>query len=587
MSYSTSKTPAVMPCRMMQGHTRWVNGVMHLHGGGHIITCSTDGSLRLWGLESGTQIGEDWQDEGDNAGVWSMALSPNGETIASGHDNGEVRLWNIETRRVITRWTGRSNVVWSLCWSADGNQVLSGSRDGTVRIWDVKSGKTVLTIKTGHKWMNAAVIYPPDATKIATGGDDKDGVKIWDAKTGKLFKTLISGQIFDTTTWEEIVVLEGHTDWVNATSLSGNGHILASASVDKTVCLWNLDTNRQVVPLEHEDVVRCVALSLDGKVLVTVCPNGNVYTWDIHAILKVLATGTNIAPKYILEQKASQDDKCTPRSSISNKSFLEADATRCHDEFGGVDELSPRFFDGMEADVDSSPTGSTHPHSSATPLLVRIFLLLNRFRFNKAEVTELPQPSTPSGLHLRVLFARLFSLVHRSPPENDAATELQQSSTPSQLDPHVLLIRLSSLWPRHRLNTDEETEPHPMTPSEIELSQYTRRPHVVEVAAVRDREVIFTAPPLPQKTHQQTQSDTQGHAHSLPVRMLAHLVLFLCCASPQHADTNTQSTQQHGQPQGQVQAQVSSSQTWPATPLASATPPAPAVSTAAPGAASA
>jgi WD40 repeat protein len=238
-----------------------------------------------------------------------MALSPNGQTVASGHDNGSVSLWDVETRKVITNIReGHSNVVGALCWSADGNQVLSGSWDGRARVWNVKKGKTVLTIKTGHDWVNA-VIYSPDGTKIATGGNDENAIKIWDAKTGELFnilkhnqgvwslawtsdgKKLISGtfriRIFDTTTWLQIAVLEGHTSFVNAISLSRNERFLASASDGKTARLWNLDTNLPIgPPLQHEDGLKCAALSPDGKVLVTGCHNGRAYTWDIHAILK-------------------------------------------------------------------------------------------------------------------------------------------------------------------------------------------------------------------------------------------------------------------------------------------------------------
>jgi WD40 repeat protein len=184
----------------MQGHTGWVNGVVHLHGRHHIITCSTDSSLLLWDLESGTQIDEDWRDEEDNAGVRSMALSSNGKTVASGHDDGKVRLWDIETKKVIAKWAGHTNTVWSLCWSADGDQVLSGSWDGTARVWDVKSGKTVRTIKTGHHWVNT-VIYSPDGTKIATSGRNENALKIWDAKTGELFKMLKQDQQVWSSAW--------------------------------------------------------------------------------------------------------------------------------------------------------------------------------------------------------------------------------------------------------------------------------------------------------------------------------------------------------------------------------------------------
>jgi WD40 repeat protein len=294
----------------MQGHTGWVTGVVHLPGGRQFLTCSADSSLRLWDLETGTQIGKDWRDEGGDAGAWSMALSPNVQTVASGYNDGTVRLWNVETRKVIAKWEGHTNLVGALCWSGDGKQVLSGSWDGRARVWNVKRGKSVLTIKTGHNWVNA-VIYSPDGTKIATGGNDENAIKIWDAKTCELFKMLkqdqqvwslawtsngkrlISGsyeiRIFDTTTWQQIAVLDlkGHIGFVKAICLSRNERFLASASVNQTARLWNLDTNLPIgLPLQHEDGVECAALSPDGKVLVTGCRNKNAYTWDVHAILK-------------------------------------------------------------------------------------------------------------------------------------------------------------------------------------------------------------------------------------------------------------------------------------------------------------
>ncbi|KAG2134537.1 WD40-repeat-containing domain protein [Suillus clintonianus] len=587
MSSSTRKTPATTPRQTMQGHTDWVTGVVHLPSGRRIITCSADGSLRLWDLERGAQIGEDWREDG--LGMRSMALSPNHKTVASGSDNGTVRLWDVETRKVISKWTGHAKVVCALCWSADGERVASGSWDGTARVWDVESGKTILKIKTGHEWA-IAVMYSPDNEYIATGGDNKDAVKIWNAKTGKLTTTLkhdnyvrsltwtsdgkklISGsynpiRIFDTATWQQIAILEGHTHGVRALSLSPNNRLLASVSYDKTARLWNLDTNLPIgSPLQHEDGLESAALSADGTVLVTGCKNGNVYTWDIHAILKesgledLLSTGTNNAPNDGLEQKASQGKLAierTPRSSLSDKSFLEADATRCHNESGGhVDDLPPGFFDSMEAEVHPSQTGGAHPHSYASALLARLSSLLYRFRHDNDEATEFPQPPTPSRLHLHVLLARLSSLIHRSPPEineNDAAGELQPPSTPSRLDPHALLARLSSLLPRSRLNTEEETEPHPTTHSGsrsstlidrlsslfhtgeatepqqpptpsgsragaiissfsslfrsspnadevVELQQWPRQitsshcsPHVVEVAAQRDKKALYVA----------------------------------------------------------------------------------------------
>jgi len=72
-----------------------------------------------------------------------MALSPNGKTIASGSEDGTVRLWDVETGKVIVRWKGHTVFVDSMCWSPNGERVVSGSFDGTARVWDVESSKPV------------------------------------------------------------------------------------------------------------------------------------------------------------------------------------------------------------------------------------------------------------------------------------------------------------------------------------------------------------------------------------------------------------------------------------------------------------
>ncbi|KAG2151669.1 quinon protein alcohol dehydrogenase-like superfamily [Suillus bovinus] len=623
-----------MPRQTMQDRRNWVNGVVHLPGGQHIVACSPDGSLRLWDRESGAQIGGAWWDrnnavsEGCYSAVRCIALSPNGKTIASGSEDGKVRLWEVETRKLIATWTGvAGNMLLALCWRADGKRVVTGSAswDGTARVWDVDSGRTVLTINTGREWVRA-VIYSPDSSKLATGGDSyrnaswrDSAVNVWDAKTGKLLqelepyygsvfslawtsdgKKLISGSdclitIFDTATWQAIARLQGHTDFVTAISLSQNDRLLASASLDKTACLWDLDTKHQVIPsLPHGRDLRSAALSPDGKVLVTGCEDAKVHVWDVYAI----ATA-----QYLLEQKAAyQDDsgsQHTTRLSLNDKSFLEADATRCLDQFGDVDELSPTFFDGMEADAHFSPMGGACPHSSANSFFLSPSSFIRRFWAKNDEATELPQPSSPSLFYQapRAFFAHLSSFIHRSPSENHAPDELQQPSTPSQLDPHVLLDRLDSFLPRPRLGTDREAEPRPTTHfssrsdalfsqlsslfrsrphtnEEIELPRRPNCPRVVEVAAVRDKQTLVVArgpnfmkskraydeqqsklhdQAQPSSSHTQPTNTSQSATlpasgantttvgttatRSLAIRLWTEVVLFLCCASQSHANS--------------------------------------------------
>jgi WD40 repeat protein len=226
-----------------------------------------------------------------------MALSPDGKKSASGSKDGTVKLWNIDTGKVIKTLTGHRKEARSVSWSPDGGRVVSGSLDGTFRVWDVESGKTILgPINAAERvW---AVCYSPDAKMIATGGN---GLKIWDANSGESLKTfegafsclawtsdgktLSAGRSkFDTAMWTKLDLCQNH---VHAISLSLNERILASALFfDKTVQLWNLDTNKPIgTPLHHQERVKSVTISADGKFLI--CgTNDHIYTWDVSAIVK-------------------------------------------------------------------------------------------------------------------------------------------------------------------------------------------------------------------------------------------------------------------------------------------------------------
>jgi len=276
-----------------------------------MMTCSVDGSLREWNLETGEQIGNDWRD-GERE-VYTAALSPNGKKIVSGGADYIVKLWDIDASTIIAKWMGHGGGITCVCWNRDGGRILSGSYDGTAMVWDAESGNTILAIKTGHRVVYSA-IYSPDETMIASGGRSEENgfIKIWDANTGKLIakpeghtwsvnclawtadgKTLISGsndssiRTWNTTTWQQINVLTEHTSVVTAIALSPNGRILASVSWDGTARLWNLENSQPIgTPLQHPSYVDCVSFSMDGKLLANGCYDGNAYAWDIAPIVR-------------------------------------------------------------------------------------------------------------------------------------------------------------------------------------------------------------------------------------------------------------------------------------------------------------
>ncbi|KAG2143691.1 WD40-repeat-containing domain protein [Suillus clintonianus] len=375
MSSTTAKQdiPVIKPRGKIQGHTARVTGVLRLPGlRRRIITCSDDGSIRVWDLDSGMQVGDAWKDEGSGV-VAAIALSPDDTMVASGSNDGAVRLWDIGTGEVVKKWTGHKKLVWSVCWSPDGRRVVSGSMDHTFRVWDVKSGYTILGPIQATSNMPVLACYSPDGTMIATSGHQ---LKIWDANTGELLKTL-EGKVWrmlwttdgktlitydigirklDTATWTQTASIEGYKR-LSEISLSPNERILASVSKEKTAQLLNLENDQFIgPPLYHEDMVRGVAFSADGKYLTTGCDDGRIYKWDISTIIKEAGLDNLLS-----------DNICSSfQVNTVNKSVLDADATpRRAPKIEAARRIPQGFFD------DSSTSRSRHtatPRQPLTPL---------------------------------------------------------------------------------------------------------------------------------------------------------------------------------------------------------------------------
>ncbi|KAG1758391.1 hypothetical protein EDD22DRAFT_910668 [Suillus occidentalis] len=181
--------------------------------------------------------------------------------------------------------------------------------------------------------------------------------------------------------------------------------------------------------------------------------------------------------------------------------------------------------------------------------------------------------------------------------QNGAQSSTARGTRPHSPAQHLrrtrapLLERFSSLFLHSRSNTDGATQLQRLSRSIFSH----HGPRIVEVPTVQDRKALFVARPA-QNTQQQAQSHGQGSSTAPPapgtnagtpgvrpassrlVRLLAHLVLFLCCASPRHTAISMAKQQTHVtspptlHQQGQTQAQASLSQTQPAAPSTSATP---------------
>ena len=161
--------------------------------------------------------------------------------------------------------TERSNApIESVAFSNDGERFIAGSWDGQARIWDVKSDRLLLTIPYGDLYVHA-VAFSQDGKYVALGGNDKNGrVKIFNARTGALVRKLA-----------------GHDDDVVSVAFSRDSRRLLTGSFDKTARLWDIESGRELKKyFAHNWWVWSAAFSKDESHIVTASQDGTVLVWN-------------------------------------------------------------------------------------------------------------------------------------------------------------------------------------------------------------------------------------------------------------------------------------------------------------------
>jgi WD40 repeat protein len=248
------------------GHSDWVHSLAISPDGRTLASGSFDKTIKLWQLSTGQLIHTLSK---HSKGVLCVAISPDGKTLASGSFDETIKLWRLDTGELIDTLKGHSSSVRSLAISPDSQTLISGSFDETIKLWRLDTGEFLgnLTKTAGQV---AAIALSRDGQTLASGGSDG----------------LISLRLLDTADGEikpsPALTLTGNLSSVCSLAISPDGEILAAGCTDGNVKLWQLSTLEPLNLLQgNSGPMMTVAFSMDAPILFSGSADGTIGIWHL------------------------------------------------------------------------------------------------------------------------------------------------------------------------------------------------------------------------------------------------------------------------------------------------------------------
>lgn len=275
---------------------------------------SRDGSVRLWNVAGRTSLELDVRSDS----VTAVAFSPDGAWLAAGGLDGAVRVQGSTTGAAITTLPGANWITAMAFRPGNRSRLLAtADADNQVLLWDLSTTPAVSSpLTTSLPSRVTALVFDPQG-EMLYGGDARGTVYQWDVARGQLVNRLdrrytgneqadmpLLGLAIDPTgktlamaSADNAVylrrlpglrpaggsVLAGHTRPASAVAFQPDGELLASASHDGTIILWDVDTQQQIgSPLRgHDGPVNAVAFSPDGQWLASAGDDTTVILWPM------------------------------------------------------------------------------------------------------------------------------------------------------------------------------------------------------------------------------------------------------------------------------------------------------------------
>uniref|UniRef100_A0A287ACH7 Notchless protein homolog 1 n=1 Tax=Sus scrofa TaxID=9823 RepID=A0A287ACH7_PIG len=291
----------------LEGHSEAVISVAFSPTGKYLASGSGDTTVRFWDLSTETPH---FTCQGHRHWVLSISWSPDGKKLASGCKNGQdgsVRVWDTTAGRCERILTGHTQSVTCLRWGGDG-LLYSASQDRTIKVWRAHDGVLCRTLQGHGHWVNTMALSTDYALRTGAFEPAEASVNAQDLRgslqelkeralsrynlvRGRGLERLVSGSDdFTLFLWspaedkKPLARMTGHQALINQVLFSPDSRIIASASFDKSIKLWDGRTGKYLASLRgHVAAVYQIAWSADSRLLVSGSSDSTLKVWDVKA----------------------------------------------------------------------------------------------------------------------------------------------------------------------------------------------------------------------------------------------------------------------------------------------------------------
>ncbi|KAG6889411.1 hypothetical protein C0992_005333 [Termitomyces sp. T32_za158] len=257
------------------------------------------GQLLVWEWQSESYV---LKQQGHYYDMNTLSYAPDGQTIATGGDDGKVKVWSTHSGFCFVTFSEHSAPISAVSFAKHGSVLFSASLDGTVRAYDLIRYRNFRTFTSPTPVQFSCLAVDPSGEVVAAGSTDSFEVFLWSVQTGKLLD-----------------VLAGHEGPVCSLAFSPSGaNQLVSGSWDKTVRIWSVfNRSRAVEPLSLTSDVLAIALRPDGKEVAVSTLDGQVTFFDIQESKQT----SIIDGRKDISGGRKTDDRVSAANSSSGKAF--------------------------------------------------------------------------------------------------------------------------------------------------------------------------------------------------------------------------------------------------------------------------